>query len=139
MRYCTRANIHVDRIASAWLIHRFLDPDAEFVYLSEPYSIPDGAIPFDMFGVEWGHRGNNCTFETILEIHRLEDPVLSEIARIVHGADIVGDEDETLESAGVDLVLRGLRMVSVSDEEALQRGSIVMDGLYAALSASSRE
>ncbi len=134
MRYCTRANIHVDRIASAWLIRRFLDPEAEFVFLSEPASPPEDAIPFDMFGVEWGHRGNNCTFETILEIHGLEDQTLREIAHIIHGADIVGEEDETLESAGVDLVFRGLRLVSAGDDEALERGCVVMDGLYAALS-----
>ena len=132
MRYCTRANIHVDRVASAWLIQRFIDPKAEFVFL-EDASVPPDTIPFDMFGVEWGHHENHCSFETILRLHSLDDPILAELARIIHGADIVADADETLESPGVDLVFQGLRLVSKSDLQALERGCLVMDGLYAAL------
>jgi hypothetical protein len=134
MRYCTRENIHVDRNASAWLIKRFLDPDAEFVFVKGEVPVPD-AIPFDMYGVEWGHHGDHCTFETIIALHKLEDPVLKQIGRIIHGADITADADETLESPGIDLLFRGLRLVSESDEQALERGSLVMDALYAALKA----
>ena len=133
MLYCTRANIHVDRVASAWLIQRYIDPEAEFLFLDgvEP---PPGAIPFDMFGVEWGHHDNRCTFETILQLHKLENKVLTAIARIIHGADILADSDETLESPGIDMVFRGLRLISESDEQTLERGFIIMDALYAALS-----
>ena len=134
MRYCTRANIHVDRNASAWLIKRFIDPDAEFVFVTDEVPSPD-AIPFDMYGVEWGHHEERCTFETILALHSLDDPVLQQIGRIVHGADITADADETLESPGVDLLFRGLRLVSESDEQALERGYLVMEALYAALKA----
>jgi hypothetical protein len=137
MRYCTRESIHVDRNASAWLIKRFLDPDAEFVFVKGEIPVPD-AIPFDMYGVEWGHHGNLCTFETILALHDLKDPVLKQIGRIIHGADITADADETLESPGIDLLFRGLRLVSVSDEEALERGYVVMEALYAALAAGMK-
>ena len=134
MRYCTRANIHVDRNASAWLIKRFLDPNAEFLFVDNETPLPD-SIPFDMYGVEWGHHDNRCTFVTILALHNLSDPVLKQIGQIVHGADITADADETLESPGVDLLFRGIRLVSESDEQALDRGEIVMDALYAALKA----
>lgn len=134
MRYCTRENIHVDRNASAWLIKRFLDPQAEFVFV-DGETPAEGSIPFDMYGVEWGHHENRCTFETILALHDLDDPVLKQIGHIVHGADITADADETLESAGVDLLFRGLRLVSASDEQALERGALVMDALYEALKA----
>lgn len=133
-QYCTRAHIHVDRVASAWLIKRFLDPNAEFLFLDQPL-VPEGAIAFDMYGVDWGHHDNDCSFETILKRHpQLDDPVLHKIARIVHGADILTDADETLESPGLALVFRGLRLVSDSDEQTLERGCWIMDGLYAALS-----
>jgi hypothetical protein len=134
VRYCTRENIHVDRNASSWLIKRFVDPDAEFVFVAGETPVPD-AIPFDMYGVEWGHHGNRCTFETILALHDLNDPILRQIGHIIHGADITADSDETLESPGIDLLFRGLRLVSASDEQALERGAIVMDALYAALKA----
>ena len=141
MRYSTRTNLHVDRCASAWIIRRLIDPDAEFVFV-DGQTVADGAIPFDRHGATWGHqRGVNgeefCTFETLLALHDLTagDPALRELGRIIHGADITADLDETLESAGVDLLFRGLRMVSRSDAETLERGFVVMDALYAALQA----
>lgn len=132
MRYCTRENIHVDRNASAWLIKRFVDPGAEFLFVKGEIPL-SGTIPFDMYGVEWGHHGDHCTFETILALHNLADPVLQQIGRIIHGADITADADETLESPGIDLLFRGLRMISESDEQALERGFMVMEALYASL------
>jgi hypothetical protein len=135
MRYCTRRNVHVDRCASAWLIKRFIDHDAEFVFVDGQTPAPD-TTPFDMHGVEWGHHGNRCSFETIALIHRIDDPVIEAIAKIIHGADITADADETLESPGVDLLFRGLRLVSASDDEAIERGYLVMDALYAAVKQS---
>ena len=132
MRYCTRRYVHVDRCSSAWLIKRFLDPDAEFVFVTGPIPLPD-TIPFDMHGVEWGHAEDRCTFETIASLHKIEDPVIRQIGRVIHGADITADADETLESPGIDLLFRGLRLVSDSDAEALERGYLVMDALYAAI------
>jgi hypothetical protein len=88
MRWATRANIHIDRSASAWLISRFIDPNAEFVFVTGPEDVPTGAVPFDMRGVEFGHHGSDCTLETLLRRHDLADPVLWRIAEIVHEADI---------------------------------------------------
>lgn len=133
MLYCTRKNVHVDRCASAWLIKRYIDPDAEFVFVEGPEPAP-GAIPFDMHGVEWGHHGNRCTFETIAALHRIDDPAVLEIGRIIHGADITADIDETLESPGIDLLFRGLRAIARDDAQAVEYGYLVMDALYAALS-----
>ncbi|MCA1596376.1 MAG: chromate resistance protein [Chloroflexi bacterium] len=132
MRYCTRKNVHVDRCASAWLIKRFIDPDAEFVFVDGQIPAPD-SIPFDMYGVEWGHHRGQCTFNVIAEIHHLDDPVLHQLGRIIHGADITADADETLESAGIDLLFRGLRLICDDDSQAIERGYLVVDALYAAL------
>src|SRR5438105_9712657 len=128
MKYCTRKNVHVDRCASAWLIKRFIDPEAEFVFVEGHTPLPD-TIAFDMHGAEWGHREGKCSFETIAALHRIDDPVVVKIGRIIHGADITADADETLESAGIDLLFRGLRLVSDSDEETLERGYLIMNAL----------
>ncbi|MGE5675562.1 MAG: chromate resistance protein ChrB domain-containing protein [Mycobacterium leprae] len=93
MRWMTRKNANVDRIACPWLIKRFVDPDAEFLFVSadtNPASIPD-AIPFDMQGVELGHVDGRCSFESIMHKYKLTDPALRMLARIVHGADIPDD------------------------------------------------
>src|SRR5436309_15501267 len=137
MRYCTREHVHVDRCASAWLIKRYVDTEAEFVFVDGNEPAP-GTIPFDMHGVEWGHHQGKCTFESIAELHRIDDPAINEIGRIIHGADITADSDETLESAGIDLLFRGLRKISGSDLEAIERGYVIMDALYAALQEEGR-
>src|SRR5438067_11755482 len=126
MRYCTRKDVHVDRCASAWLIERFIDHDAEFVFVEG--TTPAGeSIPFDMHGVEWGHHGNRCTFETIAALHHIDDPAVLRIGRIVHGADITADLDETLESPGIDLLFSGIRAIARDDAQALEYGYLVMD------------
>jgi hypothetical protein len=81
----------VDRTACAWLIARFIDPDAEFVFVGDPDEVPENATPFDIRGIELGHRGGECSFEAVLRRYQLDDPVLWAIARIVHEADL---EDE---------------------------------------------
>ena len=134
MLYCTREDVHIDRCASAWLIKRFIDVDAEFVFTADETPVMH-AIPFDMHGVAWGHHDNRCTFEVVADLHRIDDPVVRQIARIIHGADITADADETLESAGLDLLFRGLRLVSATDDETLERGYVIMDALYAAIEA----
>jgi hypothetical protein len=133
MFYCTRKGVHVDRCASAWLIKRFIDPEAQFIFV-DGQTPAVGAIPFDMHGVEWGHHGGKCTFEIIAELHNMSDPTITQIGRIIHGADITADADETLESPGIDLLFKGLRQTSESDQQAIERGYIIMDALYAALS-----
>lgn len=137
MKYCTRKDVHVDRCASAWLIRRFIDPEAAFVFVEGNTPLPD-TIAFDMHGAEWGHREGKCTFETIVSLHHISDSALGQIGRIIHGADITADADETLESPGIDLLFRGLHLVCGSDEETIERGYLIMNALYAAIQNENR-
>jgi hypothetical protein len=86
MRWGTRAGVHIDRASSAWLIRCFVDTEAEFVFVTDPDDVPADATAFDMRGVDYGHHGDDCTFETILRRHDLADPVLWRIAAIIHEA-----------------------------------------------------
>jgi hypothetical protein len=127
--WATRAGVHIDRASSAWLIGRFLDPKAEFMFVSGPDEVPEGATPFDMRGVEFGHHGTDCTFETLLRRHELLDPTLWRIAAIVHEADLEDDRYDAPEAAGLDAVLRGLSMTQ-DDDAVLALTTPLFDGLY---------
>ena len=129
MRWATRKGIHIDRSASAWLIGRFIDPAADFAFVAGPDDVPADATPFDMRGVEYGHQGNDCTFETLLRRHDLADPVLWRIAEIVHEADLDDGRFDAPEAVGLDTVLRGLSMVT-DDHTILSLTRPVFDGLY---------
>ena len=129
MRWATRAGLHIDRASSAWLIRRFIDPDAVFVFVSGPEEVPADATPFDMRGVEFGHHGSDCTFETLLRRHDLLDPALWRIAAIVHEADLEDDRYDAPEAPGLDVILRGLSMTQ-DDETVLELTGPVFDGLY---------
>jgi len=129
MRWATRAGVHIDRAACAWLIRRYLDPAAEFVFVTDPAEVPSDATPFDMRGVELGHHNGDCTFETILRRHDLSDPVLWAIAEIVHEADIEDDRYDAPEAPGLDVVLRGLSLAG-DDTRTLQVADAIFDGLY---------
>jgi len=131
-RWATRPRPHVDRIASAWLIKRFLDPAAEFVFAAAD-ELPADAIPFDMAGVEFGHQGDHCTFETLLHRSGLRDRRLAAIAEIVHEADLRDGKFQRDEARGVDLVLRGLLAAVKDDQEALAQGLTLFDGLYSTI------
>lgn len=129
MRWATRTDCHVDRAACAWLLRRFVDPDAEFVFVDDPADVPSDATPFDMRGVALSHHGGDCTFETILRQHDLDDPVLWELARLVHEADLADDRFDEPAAPGLDAVCRALSLV-LSDEETLEVTRSVFDGLY---------
>ena len=129
MRWATRAECHVDRAACAWLLRRFIDPEAEFVFVTDPDDVPEGATPFDMRGVELSHHGGDCSFETMLRRFALDDPVLWDVARIVHEADLADDRYESPEAPGLDVICRGLSMVR-DDHEVLVVAAVVFDGLY---------
>jgi hypothetical protein len=129
MRWATRAGCHVDRTACAWLIRRFLDPGAEFVFVDDPDEVPADATPFDMRGVELGHRGGNCSFETFLERYELADPVLWELGRIVHEADLADERYDAPEARGLDVLIRGLSLTH-GDDELLELTRPLFDGLY---------
>ena len=129
MKWATRPGIHVDRTACAWLIRRFVDPEAEFVLVADPSEVPEDATPFDMRGVELGHRGGECSFEAMLRRYELEDPVLWGIAEIVHEADLEDERYDAPEARGLDVLIRGLSMV-LSDDEMLELTGPLYDGLY---------
>lgn len=131
-RWATRPRPHVDRIASAWLIKRFLDPTAEFVFAAVD-ELPADAIPFDMAGVEFGHQGDHCTFETLFHRSGLRDRRLAAIAEIVHEADVRDGKFQREEARGLDLVLRGLLAAIKDDHEALAQGLTLFDGLYSTI------
>ena len=130
MRWATRRHCHVDRAACAWLVHRFVDPDAEFVFVDDPDEVPADATPFDMRGVKFSHHGGDCSFETFLKHYELDDPVLWDIARIVHEADIGDERFDAPEAPGLDVLLRGLSQVSEDDESMLAVSGPLFDGLY---------
>ncbi|MGW7440173.1 chromate resistance protein ChrB domain-containing protein [Streptomyces sp. NPDC054849] len=130
MKWATRAGIHIDRAACAWLIGRFIDPAAEFVFVTDPAQVPADATPFDMRGAELGHHHGDCSFETILRVHQLTgDPVLRRIAQIVHEADIDDERFDAPEAAGLDVVLRGLSMTG-DDIRTMAVANLLFDGLY---------
>jgi hypothetical protein len=129
VKWATRRHCHIDRAACAWLIRRFLEPEAEFVFVDDPDEVPADATPFDMQGVELGHRGGECSFEAFLRRYELDDPVLWEIARIVHEADLADERFDAPEAPGLDVLLRGLSMTH-DDEELLVLTAPLFDGLY---------
>lgn len=129
MKWATRAAVHVDRAACAWLIHRFIDDAATFVFVDDPEDIPADATAFDIRGVALSHHGDDCSFETILRHHDLRDPVLWDIARIVHEADLADDRFDAPEAPGLDVLCRGLSMVA-DDDQVLAVTGPMFDGLY---------
>ncbi len=129
MRWATRAGVHIDRAACAWLIRRFLDREAVFVFVADPRQVPADATPFNMRGVDLGHNGGDCSFETILRRHDIADPVLWRIAEAVHEADLDDERFDAPEAAGLDMVLRGLSMTGTVEHTLAVSGPI-FDGLY---------
>lgn len=129
MRWATRAGCHIDRSACAWLIRRFIDEAAEFVFVNDPIEVPGDAIAFDMRGVELSHRDGGCSFETFLRRYELADPVLWRIAEIVHEADLHDERFDALEAAGLDVVTRGMSML-LGDKRMLELTAPIFDGLY---------
>ena len=129
MKWVTRERPKTDRIACPWLIKNFIDPQAEFLFVDDPDDVPADATAFDMRGAELSHHGGECSFETILRSHELADPVLWEIAKVVHEADLADERYDAPEAPGLDVLLRGLSMVR-EDEELLALSGPLLDGLY---------
>ncbi|MCY0944774.1 MULTISPECIES: chromate resistance protein ChrB domain-containing protein [Streptomyces] len=130
MNWATRAGVHIDRAACAWLIRRHVDAEARFSFVADPADVPADATPFDMRGVSLGHHGGDCSFETILHRYELTDPILWKLAEIVHEADLADERFDAPEAPGLDAVLRGLSMVCDSDERVLEITGPLFDGLY---------
>ena len=132
-RWVTRPRPHIDRIASAWLIKRFIDPDAEFLF-APPAEFPKDAIPFDAPGVELSHQGEDCTFETLVKRARLRDRRLVRLAEVVHEADLRDGKYAHEEARGIDVAVRALLAASPDDRQVLAQGMTLFEGLYATTS-----
>jgi len=131
MKWATRPGVHVDRAACAWLIRRFVDPDAEFIFPADPGAIPADATPFDMRGAALGHHQDRCSFETALTSFELaDDPALEEIGHIIHEADLADERYDAPAAAGLDILIRGLTMTGGSDHDTLVITDRLFDGLY---------
>jgi hypothetical protein len=130
--WVTRPRPHIDRIASAWLIARFHDKRARFVFAEKPESVK-GGIPFDTLGAEFGHHGEDCTFETLLKRLGMRDRKLKRIGEFVHEADLRDGKFPNEEAAGLDLSVRGLASAIGDDQRLLDAGMTLFDGVYGAL------
>ena len=139
MNWVTRKNIRVNRVATAWLIRRFIDPQAEFIFV-EPDQVAEvqtqqGAKGFDAPGATYPHKDaqGRCSFEALADEFCSDDPVLKQIARIVRGADFPEEIDLTKESAGIRAISHGFPLVTQDDHDTVEKASFLYDALYAAL------
>jgi hypothetical protein len=132
-RWVTRKNIHIDRLASAWLIKQFIDKQPRFYFVTEGETL-DNAIPFDMFGAEFTHHGEDCTFETMIKRFGLRHiKGLHELGEIVHDIDLKDDRFHRLEAAGLKVMIDGLCENIPDDRKRLQQAGTIFDGLFAVL------
>jgi hypothetical protein len=135
MKWVTRKNANVDRIACPWLIRRFIDKDAEFLFVAAG-EVPtvarrEGAIPYDVPGVELGHVDGRCSFESIVMKYKLTDPALQRLAKIVHGADVSTDVSIAPESAGLQAIAQGFALAhGEKDHEKIRLETPLYDALY---------
>lgn len=134
MRWITREGAKVDRVACPWLIRKFLDPDAEFLFVPREIVLEEAkrlnATPFDVEGVDLGHHGPDCSFETIIKRYGLRDPALLELARIVHGAD-TRDPNPVPQAMGLKAIADGMALTTPDDNEKLAKAFPIYDALYA--------
>lgn len=136
-KWVTRPRPGVDRITSAWLIRKFIDPKARFVFANENDK-PGRAVPFDMYEGGFGHRGEDCTFETLTNAFRIRDKRVIVMGQIVHDADLFDEKFSRKEGFGVDEVMKGWARQGLSDEELLKRGMQLAEGLYQSLQETER-
>ena len=128
--WVTRPRPGVDRCSSAWLIRRFIDPKARFAFAAED-RVPTGSVPFDMFHEEgFGHRGDDCTFETLEKQFHIRDPRVAVIGQMIHDADLLDDRFGRKEGYGVDEILKGWARQGSADQKLLERGMELIEGLY---------
>jgi hypothetical protein len=135
MKWVTREHPKTDRIACPWLIRKFIDPEAEILYVPADEVLTtaehEGAISFDAPGAKYTHRAGKCSFETLVEEHGIDDPAVALMARIVHGADVAEDRDATPESTGLYAIAEGFARLGVPDPRQLELELPVYDALYA--------
>ena len=135
MKWVTRSHVHVDRVACPWLIARFVDAEAEFLFVPKgeiaKVVSETGAIPFDAPGVELGHKDGRCSFESIIAQYELKDPALLRMAKIVHAADVSEDIDADPIARGLEAIAQGYSLRFPEDEENLANQLKIYDALYA--------
>jgi hypothetical protein len=136
--WITRPRPGVDRMASAWLIRHFIDRQARFGFAPDRESVPEDGVPFDMFGVEFSHQGDGCTFETLCTVFGITGPALSRIAAIVHDLDLKDGRFGAPECGTVGAMIEGLQLAHQSDEALLEQGMTLFDSLYRSFERSSR-
>jgi hypothetical protein len=138
--WVTRQGVQVDRIASAWLIRRFIDQAARFKFVpGTGYAAQPGELRFDMFEGEFTHRGDRCTFEVLLAEARLDDPALAAIAEIIHDIDLKDGKYGREEAAGVRSLIAGIAASHVDDTQRLERGAVLLDDLYSSFAGKGRK
>jgi len=129
--WVTRADVHVDRIASAWLIRRFIDPKARFKFVpARGYSPRRGELRFDMTGAEYTHVADDCTFQTLLKRFHLRDPALAALGEIVHDIDCKDELFKRPETSGIQSLIRGIVRTATDDVVRIDRGTAMLDDLY---------
>jgi hypothetical protein len=136
--WVTRPRPGVDRMASAWLIRRFIDPQAQFGFVADPEAVPDGALPFDMFGVEFSHQGEGCTFETLCGVFAIQQAAVGRIAAIVHDLDLKDNRFGAPEAVTVGHVIDGLQRAHANDDTLLSQGIALFDSLYRSFEHAAR-
>ena len=134
--WITRPRPGIDRMASSWLIRRFIDPQARFAFADDRKRVPTGAIPFDMFGVELSHHGDRCTFETLCSTFGLETPTLTRLAEVVHDLDLKDGRYRTPEAPAIGALVDGLQRAHRDDDDLLARGMEMFEALYLSFEAS---
>ena len=135
MKWVTWEDVGIDRIGSAWLIRRFVDAEAEFLFIPAGQSPPPDAEAFDIPVARLSHHHGHSTFHTILDAYDLRDPILRRLAQIVDEADTVQEVAVEPSAPGLDLICRGIRRISPDDQTALERGTLIYEALYAQLAA----
>ena len=135
MKWVTREHPRTDRIACPWLIRKFIDPEAEIVYVpaDEVLAVAEreGAISFDAPGARYTHRDGKCSFETLVDEYAIADPAITVVARVVHGADVADDRDITPQSRGLEAIAEGFALLDLDDQRQLELELPVYDALYA--------
>ena len=135
MKWVTREHPRTDRIACPWLIRKFIDPDAEIVYVPSgdvlAYAEREDAISFDAPGARYTHRDGKCSFETLVAEYGIDDPAIALVAKVVHGADVSEDRDATPQSSGLEAIADGFALLDIDDQRQLELELPVYDALYA--------
>ncbi|RJP90975.1 MAG: hypothetical protein C4518_08205 [Desulfobacteraceae bacterium] len=138
MKWITWENIGIDRMSSSWLIKKHVDPEAEFVFIKKGSDYKDvEGIPFDIPGAALSHKRGKCTFCTIIKEYGINDPVIDQMAEIVNAADTINDLLPPPESAGIDLVCRGVSKFLKNDAKAVEAGFVIFEAVYTQLKDQS--